>query len=159
REPRAARGLRALHLRVVRPRVPRGVPAPAARATRRRVAAPRGGVGARGLGHAHLARLAGDRNAPVAGAPATARQRARESRRMTQDFRPCAVIPTYDTPATVRRVVETVRAHLADVVLVDDGSGPEGRAAVDAIARDGLAHVERRARNGGKWAAVKSGFT
>jgi glycosyltransferase involved in cell wall biosynthesis len=73
-------------------------------------------------------------------------------------FRPCAVIPTYDNPATVRHVVEAVRAHLADVVLVDDGSGPAGRAAVDAIARDGLARVERRARNGGKGAAVKTGF-
>jgi len=76
-----------------------------------------------------------------------------------QDFRPCAVIPTYDNPATVRAVVEGVRAHLADVVLVDDGSGTAGREAVDAIERDGLARVERRAANGGKGAAVKTGFT
>jgi glycosyltransferase involved in cell wall biosynthesis len=68
------------------------------------------------------------------------------------------VIPTYDNPATVRAVVEAVRRHLADVVLVDDGSGAPGRAAVDAIASSGLAHVERRARNGGKGAAVKTGF-
>jgi glycosyltransferase involved in cell wall biosynthesis len=73
-------------------------------------------------------------------------------------FRPCAVIPTYDNPATVRKVVEGVRAHLADVVVVDDGSGFAGRAAVDAIASAGLARVERRARNGGKGAAVKTGF-
>ena len=75
-----------------------------------------------------------------------------------QSFRPCAVIPTYDNPATVRAVVEKVRKHLADVVVVDDGSGPDGRAAVDAIARDGLARVERRDQNGGKGAAVKTGF-
>jgi glycosyltransferase involved in cell wall biosynthesis len=68
------------------------------------------------------------------------------------------VIPTYDNPATVRAVVEKVRAHLADIVVVDDGSGTAGRAAVDAIARDGLARVERRAHNGGKGAAVKTGF-
>ena len=73
-------------------------------------------------------------------------------------FRPCAVIPTYDNPATVRAVVEKVRKHLSDVVVVDDGSGAAGRAAVDAIARDGLARVERRDQNGGKGAAVKTGF-
>ena len=73
-------------------------------------------------------------------------------------FRPCAVIPTYDNPATVRAVVEKVRKHIADVVVVDDGSGADGRAAVDAIARDGLARVERRDQNGGKGAAVKTGF-
>jgi len=75
-----------------------------------------------------------------------------------QSFRPCAVIPTFDNPATVRAVVERVRAHLADIVVVDDGSGPAGRAACDAIASAGLAHVERRAQNGGKGAAVKTGF-
>jgi glycosyltransferase involved in cell wall biosynthesis len=68
------------------------------------------------------------------------------------------VIPTFDNPATVRAVVEGVRRHLAEIVVVDDGSGEEGRRAVDAIARDGLARVERRARNGGKGAAVKTGF-
>jgi glycosyltransferase involved in cell wall biosynthesis len=73
-------------------------------------------------------------------------------------FRPCALIPTFDNPATVRPVVEAVRPHLADIVLVDDGSGPDGRRACEEIARDGLAHLERRARNGGKGAAVKTGF-
>lgn len=76
-----------------------------------------------------------------------------------QVFQPCAVIPTYDNPATVRAVVEAVRAHVADVVVVDDGSGAAGRAAVDAITSSGLAHLERHARNAGKGAAVKSGFT
>ena len=75
-----------------------------------------------------------------------------------QPFRPCAVIPTYDNPATVRAVVERVRAHLDEIVVVDDGSGAAGRAAVDEIARSGLARVERRAHNGGKGAAVKTGF-
>ena len=73
-------------------------------------------------------------------------------------FRPCAVIPTYDNPATVRAVVEQVRAHLADIVVVDDGSGAAGGVACDAIASAGLARVERRARNGGKGAAMKTGF-
>ncbi len=73
-------------------------------------------------------------------------------------FRPCILVPTYDNPATIRSVVERVREHLADVVVVDDGSGPEGRAACEALAREGLAHVVHRERNGGKGAAVKTGF-
>jgi len=72
--------------------------------------------------------------------------------------RVCALIPTYENPRTIRAVVEQVRVHLPDVVVVDDGSGPEGREAVAALGRDGLAHVHRRERNGGKGAAVKDGF-
>ncbi len=73
-------------------------------------------------------------------------------------FKPCVLIPTYDNPATVRTVVERVREHLTDVVVVDDGSGPEARAVLDAIASERLAHLHRRATNGGKGAAVKDGF-
>jgi glycosyltransferase involved in cell wall biosynthesis len=70
----------------------------------------------------------------------------------------CALVPTYENPRTVRGVVERLRAHLADVVVIDDGSGPEGAEAVAALGRDGLAHVHRRPVNGGKGAAVKTGF-
>ena len=73
-------------------------------------------------------------------------------------FKPCVLIPTYDNPATVRAVVERVREHLTDVVVVDDGSGPEARAVLDSIAAEKLAHLHRRERNGGKGAAVKTGF-
>lgn len=73
------------------------------------------------------------------------------------EFRPCAVIPTYDNPATVRAVVELVRAQLP-VILVDDGSAELGRAVVEAIGAEGLAFVHHRARNGGKGAAVTTGF-
>lgn len=69
----------------------------------------------------------------------------------------CAVIPTYDNPQTIRRVVEKIRRHVP-VLVVDDGSGPEARAAVAALAREGLAQVLQRAVNGGKGAAVKDGF-
>ena len=74
------------------------------------------------------------------------------------DFHPCGLVPTYDNPATIRKVVERIRAFLPDVVVVDDGSAAPGREAVDALARDGLAHVHHRERNGGKGAAVKTGF-
>lgn len=73
-------------------------------------------------------------------------------------FRPCILVPTYDNPRTIRDVVARVREHLPDVVVVDDCSGPEGRAAVESLGRDQLARVTRRTTNGGKGAAVKTGF-
>lgn len=73
------------------------------------------------------------------------------------DWRPCAVIPTFDNPATLRAVAEAVRAYLP-VIIVDDGSGPGGRALVEALGHEGVAHVHHRERNGGKGAAVTTGF-
>jgi glycosyltransferase involved in cell wall biosynthesis len=69
-----------------------------------------------------------------------------------------ALVPTYDNPRTVRGVVERIRARGLDVLVVDDGSGPDGRAACEAIAADGLATVLHRPENGGKGAACKHGF-
>lgn len=74
------------------------------------------------------------------------------------ELKACVLIPTYDNPATIDRVVRAVREHCTDVVVVDDGSGPEAARAIDAIAAQGLAHVHRRATNGGKGAAVKDGL-
>lgn len=70
-------------------------------------------------------------------------------------FRACAVIPTYDNPRTIAAVVQRVRVHVDDVIIVDDASGEAGRAAVDELA--GVT-VVRRAHNGGKGAAVKDGL-
>jgi len=74
-------------------------------------------------------------------------------------FRCCALIPTYNNPMTVAAVVEQTRQYLTDVIVVDDGSTAEGRAACQQLAERGLAHVHHRERNGGKGAAVKTGFT
>jgi predicted LPLAT superfamily acyltransferase len=73
-------------------------------------------------------------------------------------FRPCAIIPTFENPGTIRAVVEKVREQLPDVIVVDDGSAPEGRAQVEQLGREKLAHAFRRATNGGKGAAVKTGL-
>lgn len=73
-------------------------------------------------------------------------------------FRPCVLIPTYNNPDTIRAVVEHARRYLSDVVVVDDGSDAPGREACAALAEEGLATVEHRAENGGKGAAVKTGF-
>jgi glycosyltransferase involved in cell wall biosynthesis len=74
------------------------------------------------------------------------------------DFRICAVVPTLDNPRTVGTTVRGIRDHGLPVILVDDGSGPEGAAACAALEREGLVTLVRRARNGGKGAAVKDGF-
>ncbi len=77
---------------------------------------------------------------------------------MVIPFHPCVLIPTYDNPLTIAGVVAEARRHLPDVLIVDDGSGAAGRDAVDALVAAGAARVTRRARNGGKGAAVKTGF-
>jgi glycosyltransferase involved in cell wall biosynthesis len=77
---------------------------------------------------------------------------------MDRPFRACALVPTYDNPLTLRAVVESVRRYVDVVVVVDDGSGPEGRSVVDALSRESLARTVLREKNGGKGAAVKTGF-
>jgi glycosyltransferase involved in cell wall biosynthesis len=77
---------------------------------------------------------------------------------MSPVHRPCALVPTYDNPLTIAEVVTRIRRHLQDVVVVDDGSAAAGRAAIDELKRNGVAHVVRRPKNGGKGAAVKAGL-
>jgi glycosyltransferase involved in cell wall biosynthesis len=73
-------------------------------------------------------------------------------------FRPCVVVPTYDNPITIRPAVTALRAHVEDVLVVDDGSGPAARAEIDRLGAEGLARVLRHEANGGKGAAVKTGI-
>ncbi|RLB38530.1 MAG: glycosyltransferase family 2 protein [Deltaproteobacteria bacterium] len=70
----------------------------------------------------------------------------------------CAVIPIYDNLKTIRRVVEHVRRHLVDVIVVDDGSGEATAEEVKRLAEEGLVTAVHRRRNGGKGAAVKDGL-
>ena len=71
---------------------------------------------------------------------------------------PCIVVPTYNNPITLRSVVIQARDHCPHVIVVDDGSNEAARQVCDAVAQEGLAYVRRRERNGGKGAAVKTGF-
>lgn len=73
-------------------------------------------------------------------------------------YRCCAIIPTYDNPQTLRRVVEQVHRHLPHIVVVDDGSDAQARSVCQELARDGWCHLIRHARNRGKGAAVKTGL-
>ena len=57
-----------------------------------------------------------------------------ESIAQSTAFRCCVLIPTYDNPHTVQKVVEAARTILPEVVVVDDGSGPAGRTACAKIA-------------------------
>lgn len=77
---------------------------------------------------------------------------------MKAEYRPCALVPTYNNPITVRRVVETIRSHGLEVVLIDDGSDEAGRDACQGIERDGLAKLQRLEVNSGKGAALMAGF-
>lgn len=77
---------------------------------------------------------------------------------MTDTFRPCAVVPTFDNPLSVRASVEALAARLP-VILIDDGSAEAGRTECAALAADGHATLVRFERNRGKGAAVMDGFS
>jgi glycosyltransferase involved in cell wall biosynthesis len=74
-------------------------------------------------------------------------------------IRVCAIVPTYDNPRTVRSVAEGLRSRDLDVIIIDDGSGPDCEQACQQLQADGLATVVRLANNSGKGAACKVGFT
>jgi polyprenyl-phospho-N-acetylgalactosaminyl synthase len=73
-------------------------------------------------------------------------------------MRLCAIIPTYNNPLTLAEVVARVREHVADVVVVDDGSADPARRVAQELADAGRCEVVFRAHNGGKGAAVKTGL-
>jgi glycosyltransferase involved in cell wall biosynthesis len=73
-------------------------------------------------------------------------------------MRVCAIIPTYDNPQTLAEVVARVREHIADVVVVDDGSADPARRVAQQLADAGRCEVVFRPHNGGKGAAVKTGL-
>lgn len=74
------------------------------------------------------------------------------------EFRACAVVPTYDNPQTVERVVAQVREHLPVVVVVDDGSHEPARTVLDRLAHEPGVVLVRHEHNRGKGAAMKSGL-
>jgi len=73
-------------------------------------------------------------------------------------FRPCILIPVYNNPRTIERVVEGVRRCVPDVLVVDDGSTDETGAVLDRLADTGLVQLRRLRRNEGKGAALATGF-
>ena len=73
-------------------------------------------------------------------------------------FDPVVVIPVYNHPATIGRVVAQVRAHGLPCLLVDDGCEPVCAGVLQDLARqDGVACL-RLPRNQGKGSAMVAGF-
>lgn len=77
--------------------------------------------------------------------------------RSCESFRPLALVPVYNHPDTIAAVVKDLRAMHLPVLIVDDGSDEKTRAACDALAGVAVT-VLHRAQNGGKGAAMMTGF-
>ena len=73
-------------------------------------------------------------------------------------FSPCVLIPTFDNPRTIEQVVAAAQEYLHDVLVVDDGSGPEAQPALEAVAARPGVHLLRRPVNSGKGVAMMEGF-
>ena len=73
---------------------------------------------------------------------------------MPEAFRPAALVPAYQAESTIAAVVRGIRDSVARVLVVDDGSSDRTAAEAESAG----AEVLRRAANGGKGAAVRSGL-
>ena len=75
------------------------------------------------------------------------------------NFSPCFIVPVYNHGATVGATVAALAGHDLPIYLVDDGSDTATAVVLDQLAAN-IAQVRlmRQAANGGKGAAVMSGF-
>ena len=72
---------------------------------------------------------------------------------------PCLLIPIYEHGSTIRGVVESLASADLPLVIVNDGSSPATRAALDRIAKDfEWVEVRHHAVNQGKGAALMTGY-
>lgn len=79
---------------------------------------------------------------------------------LDDDFSPCVLIPVYNHPAHIARIVDALLAQHLPVLLVDDGSDAPTRAVLDAIhaKHPGTVTLERLPQNLGKGGAVSHGL-
>ncbi len=68
------------------------------------------------------------------------------------------VIPAYNSGESCIPVIQGVKSHIADVILVDDGSDPETAAMLDEAAGICGCQLMRHPRNLGKGHALATGF-
>jgi glycosyltransferase involved in cell wall biosynthesis len=74
-------------------------------------------------------------------------------------MKPCLLIPDYDHKDEIGGVIASLAFAGLPCWIVDDGSGPETRARLDELARaHAWVQVHRRERNGGRGAALKTGY-
>lgn len=72
---------------------------------------------------------------------------------------PCVLVPIHDHGDTIGEVVAGLAPAGLPCLVVDDGSGPATREALEAVAKEHpFVEVLRRPRNGGKGAALKTGY-
>jgi glycosyltransferase involved in cell wall biosynthesis len=72
---------------------------------------------------------------------------------------PCLLIPIYNHGATVAEVVEALAPMDLPCLIVDDGSDQETRTVLDRLeALFAWVRLERRSRNGGRGAALRTGY-
>lgn len=84
----------------------------------------------------------------------SARKRASYDLRVKNEFRPVAIVPSYQAEETVGAVVEGLRRHVPEVIVVDDGSTDRTSEEADRAG----ARVLRLPSNGGKGAALRAGL-
>lgn len=71
----------------------------------------------------------------------------------------CVLIPIHDHGDAVGEVVRRLTPAGLPCLIVDDGSGPGTREALERVAKEHpFVEVVRRPRNGGKGAALKTGY-
>ena len=74
-------------------------------------------------------------------------------------MKPCLLIPDYDHRDEIGGIVDSLAFAGVPCWIVDDGSGPETRAVLDGLAsRHPWVRVHHRERNGGRGAALKTGY-
>lgn len=73
--------------------------------------------------------------------------------------KPCLLIPIYDHPDTIRSVVAGLASLDLPCLIVDDGSAAPTRQALEKLqAEFSFVRVQARERNGGRGAALKTGY-
>lgn len=73
--------------------------------------------------------------------------------------KPCVLIPCYDHAATLGAVLDGLQPLALPCFVVDDGSNEENRSYMDGLLQTRpWVRLERRSRNGGRGAALKTGY-
>ena len=72
----------------------------------------------------------------------------------------CGLVPVYNNPKTIGKVVAGLQHYIKDVIIADDGSNGETRAVIDQLAARDPEHIHvlHLPVNRGKGAAVKAGL-
>ena len=72
----------------------------------------------------------------------------------------CGLVPIYNNPMTIGRVVRGLRQHIDHVIIADDGSDDRTRAVLEQLVTSDPEHIhlQHLPRNRGKGAAVRAGL-